>query len=493
MKNPFKKRDDSFASNSWGGVIKSVRGKERKRLWLLRARWRWITALVLIVLLAVGGYGVYLYYHLQGEIQVPIPNVDSQDDDEEPFNVLLVGSDSRAGLTEEEKESFGADDKTAEGPVTGERADTLILAHIDPETNRITMVQFPRDLYVPIAGGEENKINSALQGSDGRTTLVQTVKDLTGLPVNNYAQVNIAGFRNLVDAINGVKICITEPIPFDEQTGIEVTEEELPVVEFDGERALRFVRSRNFPTGDFQRIQNQQKFLSAAIGKITSVGTFLNLGRFRRLYSAAQDNVKTDDETGLMELYDILKNFQTFNPDDYEAYTVPNLGATTTEGGVSIVPPDLATMEVMFEAIGDNESPAEADGVPDVEVSTISVGVYNGTFEDGVASAAAEELTAATTVQGEIVNVVEVTNADRFNYRRTVVRYDDGEEGAEEKAQLIAAALPEARLKVGDTSSADVEVIVGKRSFVAEKIVQIRPIDLPPPGTQPEECRRELG
>lgn len=491
MRNPFKKRDDPFASNSWGGVIKSVRGKERKRLWLLRARWRWITALVLIVLLSIGGYGVYLYYHLQGEIQVPIPNVDSQDDDEQPFNVLLVGSDSRAGLTEEEKESFGADDETAEGPVTGERADTLILARVDPQTNRITMVQFPRDLYVPIAGAGENKINSALQGKDGRTTLVQTVRDLTGLPVNNYAQVNIAGFRNLVDAINGVKICITEPIPFDDATGIEVTEEELPVVEFDGERALRFVRSRTVG-GDFERIQNQQKFLSAAIGKVTSVGTFLNLGRFRGLYSAAQDNVKTDDETGLMELYDILKNFQSFNPENYEAYTAPNLGIGRNEAG-SVVLPDLATMEVMFEAIGDNESPAEADGVPDIEVSTIDVGVYNGTFEEDVASAAAEELKAATTVQGEMVNVVEIANADRFNYKQTVIRYDDREEGAEEKAELIAAALPEARLKAGDTKAADVEVIVGKRSFVATKIVQIQPIDLPPPGTQPEECRRELG
>lgn len=493
MRNPFRKRDDPFASNAWGGVIKSVRSKERRRPWLLRARWRWITALVLVVLLSIGGYGVYLYYHLQGKIQVDIPTVDPEDDDQQPFNILLVGSDSREGLTEEEKESFGADDTSAEGPVTGERADTLILAHVDPQTNRITMVQFPRDLYVPIPGAGENKINSALQGETGRETLVQTVKDLTGLRVNNYAQVNIAGFRNLVDAINGVKICITEPIPFDRATGIEVGEEELPVVEFDGERALRFVRSRNFPSGDFERIQNQQKFLSAAISKVTSVGTFLNLGRFRRLYSAAQDNVKTDDDTGLMELYDILKRFRSFDPENYEAYTAPNLGSSTNEAGVSLVLPDMPTMEVMFDAIADNESPADADGVPDVQVSSIAVGVYNGTFEDGVASSAADELVAATTVQGETVDVIEVANADRFNYKRTVIRYDDTEEGAEDKAELIAAALPDARMVVGDTKTADVEVIVGSRRFVTNKIVQIQPIDLPPPGTQPEECRRELG
>ncbi len=103
---------------------------------------------------------------------------------------------------------------------------------------------------------------------------------MTGIDINKYAQVNIAGFRDLVDAVEGVDICIAEPIPFDTATGIEVTEDEVGMVHFDGDRAIRFVRSRKvFGGGDFDRIQNQQKFLSAALSKITSPATFLDLGQ----------------------------------------------------------------------------------------------------------------------------------------------------------------------------------------------------------------------
>lgn len=490
MNNPFKRRRDPFANDAWGGVIKSVRSKERRRPWVFRARWRWITALIVILIAGGAAFGAYLYYHLQGRVQVPIDEVEGTENEMDPFNVLLVGSDSRTGLTEDEKERLGADDESAEGAVTGERADTLILAHVDPETNHVTMVQFPRDLYVPIAGGPEDKIAHALL--EGRRALVRTVEDLTGLDVNHYAQVNIAGFLDLVDAIGGVKLCLTEPIPFDEQTGIEVTEEELPVVEFDGERALRFVRARSvFATGDFARIQNQQKFLSAAISKVTSLGTLLDFGRVRKLYSAAGDYLKIDQGTGLTEIYDISKRFRSFTPDHYEAYTAPNLGSATNEAG-SVVLPDEPTMEVLFEALADNESPAAADGVPDVDVSTIEVAVLNGTLEDGKAQGAAEALTQATAVQGESVDVVDVANADRFTYKATVIRYDESAEGIQEKIELIAAALPQARLKAGDTATADIEVIVGRKRFETEKIVQLTPLELPPPGSQPEECRREL-
>lgn len=492
MRNPLKRRSDPFATDRWDGVIKSARHrrKERQRPWLFRQTWRWVTALVLLLVLGAAGYAVWFYYDLQGRIQEDIEQVVPEENEGEPFNVLLVGSDSREGLTEEEKERLGAADEDAGGPVSGERADTLILAHIDPGPNHIIMVQFPRDLFVPVAGGGENKINTSLQGGPDR--VVETVGDLTGLEINHYAQVNIAGFKDLVDAIDGVKLCITEPVPFDRHTGIEITEEELPVVEFDGERALRFVRSRNFPTGDFQRIQNQQKFLSAAISKITSIETFLNLGKIRRLAKVGGENLTIDKGTNLRELYDIGRKFRSFDPENYEAYTVPNLGTARNEAG-SVVLPDMPTMEFMFEAIKNNESPAAAAGLPEVDVSDISVGVYNGSAEEGVAAAAAKDLEAAINVGGKKVDVIEVANADRLNYKRTVIFYDPDNEGAEEKARLIAAAVPDSTLREGDTRRVDVRVVVGRRPFKTEKVVVIEPIELPPPGTEPDECRRELG
>lgn len=261
MRKLFRREPDPFAPTKYSGIVRGYRERKRKHM---RHWWQWAVLGVLLVFVIGGTYGTWLYYSTQGKIQEEFEGVEKPDETQ-PFNALLVGSDSREGLTDAEQLDLGA------RAVGGERADTLILAHIDPANDHIIMVQFPRDLWVPIPGLGENKINAALEG--GAERLIQTVKDLSGLEVNKYLQVNIAGFRDLVDAIGGVDICITEAIPFDSNTGIEITEDELGMVHFDGDRAIRFVRSRNFETGDFERIQNQQKFVAAAINKVTSTST----------------------------------------------------------------------------------------------------------------------------------------------------------------------------------------------------------------------------
>lgn len=485
MRNPFKKKRDPLAASRYDAMFRGASTRSRKKPWLFRHRWAWVSLLVVAILASGAGFAAYQYYSLQGDLQEDIPEVQEAEEGE-PFNVLLVGSDSREGLTEEEMLSFGAGDEGVEG----ERADTLILAHIDPAENRVTMVQFPRDLYVPLATGEENKINAALE--TGKGALVRTVEDLTGLDINRYAQVNIAGFREVVDAIGGVSICITEPIPFDKQTGIEVTQEEIdesPLIPFDGERALRFVRSRNFPDSDFTRIRNQQRFLSAALTKVTSVGTILSPGRIGKLMAAARRNVRIDKNTDLSELRSTLNRFRDFNPENYEAYTAPNLGVGMA-GEASIVVPDYDTMEVMFDAIARNESPAEAANAPDIDVTTVSVGVYNGSFEEGVAAEAADDLKEAITFGTDTINVTDIANADRSNYKRTTIRYDPNAPDIEEKLELIQAALPDAVVREVDETpvGVDIEVIVGKARFVTEKVVQIRPIPLPEPGEVPADC-----
>ncbi|HVF54395.1 MAG TPA: LCP family protein [Actinomycetota bacterium] len=390
---------------------------------------------------------------------------------------MLVGSDSREGLTEEEQQSFGADD------VGGERADTLILAHIDPAANTIVMVQFPRDLYVPISGVGNGKINGALE--PGLNTLVRTMEDVTGVPIHHYIQVNIAGFRDVVDAIGGVGVCITETIPFDPQTGIEITEEELGIVEFDGERALRFVRSREFETGDFERIENQQKFLSAAIDKITAVGTFFNPARIMGLYRAVGDNLQLSEGTGIRKLVDIAQRLQDFDPTRYEAYIVPTAGYAENEAG-SVILPDASAMEIMFAAIANNESPSEADGVPDVDPASIRVGVYNGTAIAGHAESSAAAIQEALTVNGRTVAIGDIGALGRTDFRQTVVRY---EAGYEEAAELVAAGLPGAVVQQGSTpAGVDVAVVAGEH-FETRRVIQLDPLDLPEGGALPAICR----
>lgn len=476
-------------------MIRSTRERPH-HLAFFRRKWVLISLGVLLVIGGLAGYALYSYFHLQGLIQGdattdprPEPTEGEQDP---PINVLLVGSDSREGLTDEEQERLGANDTNPDGTtIGGERADTLILAHIDPETDHVTMVQFPRDLYVPVANGGKSKINESLEKGDDN--LLNTVRDLTGLDIHHYAKINIAGFRDLIDAIDGVEVCIPEPIPFDPQTGIEVLEDEVGMVDFDGDRALRFVRSRHFATGDFERIQNQQKFLSAAIDKITSVDTFLHLSRLYELQDVAKDNLEIDDKTTIRGLWNILQKFQAFNPENYEAYTAPNFGTGSVEiaPGVtsSIVVPNMPGLRIMFDAIADNESPAEADGVPDVDVTKISVGVYNGTKVDGKADGASDKIAAATTTVNGTVNITTIADAGRQNFKETVVTYEDKKEITADKAELVATAIPGSVVEVGRTDpGVDVAVTVGKE-FRTKPIVQIVGIPIPKPGKLPEVCQ----
>ena len=470
---PFKKDPDPFASSRYSDIVKSVRVAERDHM---RHWWQW-ALLVFFFLVIVGGLiGIWQYVRLKNLIDCPQCTTDPAGEGA-PFNALLIGSDNRGDLTPAEQLDLGA------RAVAGNRADSLILVHVDPETEEVILVQFPRDLYVPIFGGGTNKINTALMGGPG--DMIKTVKQLTGLRINHYVQVNIAGFRDIIDAIGGVEVCITEAIPFDPKTGIEITEEELGLVKFDGDRALRYVRSRNFPTGDFARIQNQQKFVAAAIRKATSTSTLLQPQRVLKLVEAAGKNVKTD--LAPLELREFVARLRAFDPERYEAYVTPNLGISNNEAG-SVVLPNMPVMDLMFDAIKKNQSPAEADGVPDVAPSTVRVGVYNGSFVDGVASAVAEELRVATEAPEGAVQIVDIANADRLTYKKTVIRYRPE---AEQLAELVGAAMPNAELLEGKTKKGvDVAVVVGEKGYETERIIQINPLPLPKPDDPPKECRR---
>ncbi len=474
MKNPFKRDPDPFAAAKYSGVFRSVRTRKRKHM---RHWWQWAIVGVLTLVLVFGTLVFLKLKHTENKIHEEGPGELPQAEEDRPFNALLVGSDSREGLTEEEQLSLGADE------VGGERADTLILAHIDPSTNKVVMVQFPRDLWVPIAGGGESKINSALEG--GARKLVRTVELVSGLTINKYVQVNIAGFRDVVDAIGGVKICISEPIPFDPQTGIEVTEEEVGMVKFDGDRAIRFVRSRNFETGDFERIQNQQRFLSAAVDKVVSLGTIFRPTRILDLLDIAGENLSTDQDTTINGLRSLASRFRSFDPESYEAYIVPNLGVGASDDGQSIVLPNEPAMKLLFKAIEQNESPATFDGVPAIDPTTIRVEVLNGSGVDGAADTTAAELADATETGDGGVDVVSVGDAGRRNHTETEIRYDPS---TKHMAELVAVAMPGAKLVEEDLpKGVDVQVIVGKKVKI-ERLIQLLPIPLPKPSAPPPEC-----
>jgi hypothetical protein len=146
-------------------------------------------------------------------------------------------------------------------------------------------------------------------------------------------------------------------------------------------------------------------------------------------------------------------------------------------------------MKVMFEALAANESPAAADGVPDIHPSEVKLGVYNGTGVDGQADTAAGELEAASETEEGGFEIETITDAKRQDYKKTVIVYDEGDLESEEKAEVVAGAIKKAEIRAGNTiPGVDVEVIVGK-NFATKPFVQLTPLPLPKPGELPEECQ----
>src|SRR5207253_8471792 len=178
---------------------------------------------------------------------------------EHACNYLILGNDSRKGLTKGQQTYFGSGRS-----VKGQRSDTILLIRADPRQRRAVVLSFPRDLWVRIPGQGMGKINSAYKGGPDRAAHV--IQNLTGLHVNHFLSVNFVGFENVVRTLGGVPICIARPL-YDKLAGLN-----LPAWcrRLNAFQALAFVRARHVcgdKIPDFSRITRQQQFLRAILAK----------------------------------------------------------------------------------------------------------------------------------------------------------------------------------------------------------------------------------
>ncbi|MBK4137943.1 LCP family protein [Corynebacterium macginleyi] len=180
-------------------------------------------------------------------------------------NWLLVGSDSRQGLSEEDQQALNTGGDVGEG-----RTDTIMLLHI-PRSGQAQLVSIPRDSYVEVPGFGMDKINAAF-AYGGPKLLTQTVEGNTGLRIDHYAEIGMGGLANVVDSVGGVDICVTEPIN-DPLAGIDLQE---GCQKLEGSDALGYVRTRATAMGDLDRVQRQREFFAALLDKITSPATIVN-------------------------------------------------------------------------------------------------------------------------------------------------------------------------------------------------------------------------
>ncbi|WP_370948154.1 LCP family protein [Amycolatopsis sp. cg5] len=231
-------------------------------------------------------------------------------------NILLVGIDSR---TDAQGNPLPQDllDRLHAGSTEdgGDTTDSIIVVHLPAGGGAATAISIPRDSYVPIAGGlGSHKINSAfsrgknaaknqlraqgLSGAElekqssaaGARSTVETVQQVTGLTINHYAAVNLAGFYSLSEAIGGVNVCLNNPVN-DKWTGANFPAGEQSL---SGADALAFVRQRHGLPSDLDRIKRQQAFLSGMAKKILSAGTLSDPTKLSNLISAVQGSLVID-------------------------------------------------------------------------------------------------------------------------------------------------------------------------------------------------------
>ena len=209
-------------------------------------------------------------------------------------NWLLVGSDSRQGLSAEQQQQLATG-----GDIGSSRTDTILLVHMPQlwSDGPTTMVSIPRDSYVPIPGHGKDKINAAF-AMGGAPLLAQTVEQATGLRLDHYAEVGFGGFAALVDALGGVTVCPTTPLS-DPLAGINLA---AGCQKLDGRNALGYVRSRDTPRADLDRMVNQRQFVSALLHAAVSPAVWLNPWRWYSVPRAVADALTVDQGDHVWDL-----------------------------------------------------------------------------------------------------------------------------------------------------------------------------------------------
>jgi LCP family protein required for cell wall assembly len=206
---------------------------------------------------------------------------------------LLVGSDSRRGLSAAEKKKLSAGGVES----SGQRTDTIMLLHTGSGPN--VLLSVPRDSLVPIPNHGTTKINAAF-AYGGPRLLVRTLEQDTGIRIDHYVEIGFGGFVNAVDAVGGITICPTHNLN-DRRSGLHVKK---GCQEVDGITALAFSRDRHSfkALGDVQRAQNQRKVVAAIGHKVKSPWTVLNPFRYYNLNKAATTSIRIDKGTGPVDL-----------------------------------------------------------------------------------------------------------------------------------------------------------------------------------------------
>ncbi len=389
-------------------------------------------------------------------------------------NFLLVGSDTRAGA--EAEDGVGSEDE-----IVGARSDTVMVAHIPANRQRAVVVSFPRDLEVtrPACEGwdpktgdytgekkpaaEHVKLNTAYQVG-GPKCVTKLVQQLSGLAINHFAGIDFHGFKDMVDAVHGVQVCVEQPLK-DSILGTVV-----PVagknVTLSGNQALNFVRARHVQgdlTSDYGRIKRQQRFLSSLLRKAMSSEVLLDPRKLTGFVEAFSKST-FGDNIGIDQMMVLGRSLQGIEAGRVTFITVPTVGEANENGNEDLRVDDTNSL---FAAIReDSPLPGEKPegGTQQVQAGlraapskpldpkTIKLQVLNGgNPTGGIAGDTADDLA------GFGYQIVWVDTAPE-TVNHTIIKYSKDSEAA---ARTVKSSVPDSELVEDPSLAGAVQLIIG--------------------------------
>jgi LCP family protein required for cell wall assembly len=353
------------------------------------------------------------------------------------MNILVYGSDSRAGLTPHEQYILRTgDDQT-------DNTDTIMIVHISPGRQRMTVMSIPRDTMVPVyecdsgpgytgqqAGPNSEVIINSLLQIGGPTCLWKTIEQVTGIRINHFIGIGMLGFVKVVNDLGGVNVCVPYKVN-DPVSGLDLKAGEQHI---NGIQALAFWRTReDIGTGsDLERIQRDQ-FMSAQVVKgVLSSGLLSNPLRLLSVITDAAASMTTDSGMTVSDLMEIAESFHNLSSENVQFITAPNEPWTQNPGRVQFEQPQA---DQVFSAIAHDVSlpkssstPAPSSGGAQVlttSPSKVKVEILNGSGVSGIADQAAAGLTSRG------FDVTGTGDAASSAYTNSVIEYSSSADLAE--------------------------------------------------------------
>src|SRR6204780_972905 len=397
---------------------------------------RWV-AVAAVIIVAAGTLTAYLKYRavydsitrvtVPGQALGQRPPVYSTDS----MNILVYGSDSRKGGTPHEQYILRTgDDQT-------DNTDTIMVVHISPGRQRVTVMSIPRDTMVPVyecdSGpgytgqqadpGGEVMINSLLQ-IGGPTCLWKTVEQATGIRINHFIGIGMLGFVKVVNDLGGANVCVPYKVN-DPVSGLDLKAGEQHIT---GIQALAFWRTReDIGTGsDLERIQRDQ-FMSAQVVKgVLGSGLLSNPIDLLKVVTDAAASMTTDSGMSVSDLVEIAESFHNLASETVQFITVPNQPWTQNPDRIQFEQPQA---DQVFSAIAHDVTvpkvkvtPSAAPSSSGAQVlttspSNVKVEILNGSGVAGIAGQAAVGLTSRG------FDVTGTGNAASFAYTNSVIEY----------------------------------------------------------------------